>query len=218
MNPSAKRPVSSSALGPYPATHTGSFAPSGTHGIRIDVPSTSTGRPSASSRITWTASASRASVVGLRPCTRTAESPRPIPQIVRLPCISFSVACSDAITVQSRVAGLVTIGPTTSREVRASTCEWITYGSCQSTCESNVQPWLNPSSSARTSRSTTADPAGRSAARARRPWSSPHTRYWHVSRFRNRPCPAAPRYSPSSTTTRPRDSTVRTRPVISRPS
>ena len=35
-----------------------------------------------------------------------------MPQIVRLPNISFSVANSDAVTVQSRVAGLVTIGPT----------------------------------------------------------------------------------------------------------
>ena len=185
------------------------------------MPSTSTGRPSASSRITCTASASRASVVGLRPCTRTAESPRPIPQIVRLPCISFSVACSEAITVQSRVAGLVTIGPTTSRDVRASTCEWITYGSCQSTCESNVQPWLNPSSSARTIRSTTADAGGSvcSTSPMSMRLSTRHSpRYWHVSRCRNRPWPAAPRYSPSSTTTRPRDSTVRTRPVISRPS
>ncbi len=181
------------------------------------MPSTSTGRPSASSRITCTAPSSRARVVGLRPCTRTAESPRPIPQTVRLPCISLSVACSDAITVQSRVAGLVTIGPTTSRDVRASTCERITYGSCQSTCESNVQPWLNPSSSARTSRSTTAEPGGSVCSTSPMSMRS-HTRYWHVSRFRNRPCPAAPRYSPSSTTTRPRDSTVRTCPVIPLPS
>ena len=46
--------------------------------------------------------------------TRTAESPRPIPQTVRLPYISLSVANSDAVTVQSRVAGFVTIGPTMS--------------------------------------------------------------------------------------------------------
>ena len=53
-----------------------------------------------------------ASRTGLPLITRTAESPRPIPQIVRLPYISLSVANRDAITVQSRVAGLVTIGPT----------------------------------------------------------------------------------------------------------
>ena len=35
-----------------------------------------------------------------------------MPQMVRLPNISFSVANEDAVTVQSRVAGLVTIGPT----------------------------------------------------------------------------------------------------------
>ena len=35
-----------------------------------------------------------------------------MPQIVRGPNISSSVANSDAVTVQSRVPGLVTIGPT----------------------------------------------------------------------------------------------------------
>ena len=60
------------------------------------------------------------SVVGLPFVTRTAESPRPMPQIVRLPNMSFRVANSDAVTVQSRVAGLVTIGPTTIRFVAAS--------------------------------------------------------------------------------------------------
>ncbi len=35
-----------------------------------------------------------------------------MPQMVRLPNISFSVANVDAVTVQSLVAGLVTIGPT----------------------------------------------------------------------------------------------------------
>ena len=60
-----------------------------------------------------------ASVTGLPLVTRTAESPRPMPQIVRLPNISFSVANSDAVTVQSRVAGLVTIGPTVTLRVLA---------------------------------------------------------------------------------------------------
>ena len=61
------------------------------------------------------ASRSSASLTGLPLITRTAESPRPIPHTVRLPYISLSVANSDAVTVQSRVAGLVTIGPTISR-------------------------------------------------------------------------------------------------------
>ena len=60
-------------------------------------------------------SRSSASRTGLPLMTRTAESPRPMPQTVRLPYISFSVANSDAMTVQSRVAGFVTIGPTVSR-------------------------------------------------------------------------------------------------------
>ena len=64
-------------------------------------------------------SRSSASVVGLPLVTRTAESPRPIPQTVRLPYISFSVAKVDAVTVQSRVAGLVTIGPTMILRVAA---------------------------------------------------------------------------------------------------
>jgi hypothetical protein len=71
----------------------------------------------ASSRTTWIASLIVASVVGLPLVTRTAESPRPMPQIVRLPYISLSVANVDAVTVQSRVAGLVTIGPTTMLRV-----------------------------------------------------------------------------------------------------
>ncbi len=51
--------------------------------------------------------------------TRTAESPRPMPHTVRFPYISLSVANSDAVTVQSRVAGFVTIGPTTTLRVSA---------------------------------------------------------------------------------------------------
>ena len=55
--------------------------------------------------------------------TRREESPRPIPQIVRLPNMSLSVANSEAVTDQSRVPGLVTIGPTTNADVDASICE-----------------------------------------------------------------------------------------------
>ena len=58
-------------------------------------------------------------MTGLPLVTRTAESPRPIPHTVRLPNISLRVANSDAVTVQSRVAGLVTMGPTTTLRVAA---------------------------------------------------------------------------------------------------
>src|SRR5919107_1589579 len=105
--------------------------------------------------MTCTDSRSVASVVGLPFVTRTAESPRPIPQTVRLPNISLSVANVDAVTVQSRVAGLVTIGPTVSVLVAARIWLWMTYGSCQSRCESNVHTARKPRSSACRASSTT---------------------------------------------------------------
>ena len=64
-----------------------------------------------------------ARLAGGWPITRRAESPRPIPHTVRLPNMSLSVANSDAVTDQSRVLGLVTIGPTTRLVVAARTCE-----------------------------------------------------------------------------------------------
>ena len=42
-----------------------------------------------------------------------------MPHTVRLPYISLRVANSEAVTVTSRVAGLVTIGPTTTLRVAA---------------------------------------------------------------------------------------------------
>src|SRR5450755_989757 len=71
--------------------------------------------PFARLRMTEIESRKSASETGLPLMTRTAESPRPMPHTVRLPNISFSVANVDAVTVQSRVAGLVTIGPTITR-------------------------------------------------------------------------------------------------------
>ena len=67
--------------------------------------------------MTWIDSRSVSIVTGLPFVTRTAESPRPMPHTVRLPYISLSVANTLAVTVQSRVAGLVTIGPTTMLRV-----------------------------------------------------------------------------------------------------
>ena len=60
-----------------------------------------------------------ARLAGSRPSTRTAESPRPIPQMVLLPYISFKVANSDAVIAQSRDSGFVTIGPTITDLVAA---------------------------------------------------------------------------------------------------
>src|SRR5215218_1491054 len=60
--------------------------------------------------MTCMASSSCLSDVGLRPRTRTTESPRPIPQIVRLPNVSLRVAKVEAVTEGSRLTGLVTKG------------------------------------------------------------------------------------------------------------
>ena len=111
MKPSACSPVSLSAFGPYAAIQISSL-PSRTHGIRSGWSCRVTSRPSARPLITVIASDSVASDMGGWPMTRRAESPRPIPHTVRLPYMSFSVANSDAMTDQSLVPGLVTIGPT----------------------------------------------------------------------------------------------------------
>jgi hypothetical protein len=116
MYPSPTSPVNASALGPYAATQTSSRL-SDAHVNRSRWPRTSASRPFASSRITWTHARSSASVCGVPPITRRAESPRPMPQMVRLPYISLSVANSDAITVQSRVPGVVPTRPTLTRDV-----------------------------------------------------------------------------------------------------
>ena len=137
MNPSPTSPASLRASGPYAATHISSDEPR-LHGNCRVAPLYSTGREFASSRITWIDSRSSDIVTGDPLVTRTAESPRPMPQTVRLPYISLSVAKTDAVTVQSRVAGFVTNGPTMMRFVSARIAEWMTYGSCQSRCESNV--------------------------------------------------------------------------------
>ena len=118
MNPSPTSPVSASAFGPYAATQTSSSLASA-HGKHRLAPWCSTVRPLPSSRITWMDSRSVASVVGLPLRTRTAESPRPIPHTVRFPYMSLRVANRLAVTVQSRVAGLVTIGPTITLRVSA---------------------------------------------------------------------------------------------------
>ena len=118
MKPSPTSPAALRASGPYAATQTSSDDVRA-HGNCSVVPLWSTGRQLASSRMTCVASRTSFSVDGLPLVTRTAESPRPMPQTVRLPYISLRVANSDAVTVQSRVAGLVTIGPTLIRCVRS---------------------------------------------------------------------------------------------------
>ena len=78
-----------------------------------------------------------------------------MPHTVRLPYISFNVAYVLAVTVQSRVAGLVTIGPTITLRVSARIWLKITYGSCHKMWLSNVQTWEKPNMSAFLARSIT---------------------------------------------------------------
>ena len=158
---------------------------------------------------------------GGSPMYRRAESPRPMPQIVRLPKLSFSVANIDAITDQSRVPGLVTIGPTIIVDV-------------DSRIRGIKDERLLPQH-VRVERPPVAEAAGLGALHhgdqpaCGRIWLQYYpelhvapltvqSRYWLRSRGRKVPCPAAPRNSPSATTTRPREMVTSTLPVISIPS
>ena len=137
--PSATRPVTASALGPYPAIQTGSLC-FGAQSSWSFVPSYSTARPSQSSRIVAVASSSVASVVGGLPRTRRAESPRPMPRSIR-PCErSWSTASALAVTDGSRVAGFVTQVPRRRRSLAWAMSVRSTYGSFQSTWLSKTQP------------------------------------------------------------------------------
>ena len=67
-----------------------------------------------------------------------------MPHTVRLPYISFRVANSEAVTVQSRVAGFVTIGPTVNLCVASRIRLKITNGSSHSRWESNAHMFVKP--------------------------------------------------------------------------
>jgi hypothetical protein len=95
-----------------------------------------------------------ATVVGFLPITLRAESPRPMPRSIRPPVTSFRVARALAVTVMSRVAGLVTHVPRRISCVAAPIRVSSGYGSRHRTCESNIQPYATPFASARFARST----------------------------------------------------------------
>src|SRR6185437_11294083 len=138
-----------------------------------------TSRPSARPLMTDIASDSVANLTGAWPMYRRAESPRPMPQIVRLPYVSFSVANMDAITDQSRVPGLVTIGPMTIAEVSPRIRGYSTNVSCHSTWESNVHPYPNPAASARFIMATTLVAGGFGCRTTPNSMTPPHTRPRH---------------------------------------
>ena len=79
-------------------------------------------------------------MVGFLPITRRALSPRPMPRSIRPPLISFSVASADAVTVTSRVAGLVTQVPRRIRSVAVAISVSSGYGSRHRTWLSKIQP------------------------------------------------------------------------------
>ena len=67
--------------------------------------------PRMRARIAVTDCSNSATFTGCRPIVRRAESPRPMPMIIRPPERSCSVAKALAVTVGSRVPGLVTFRP-----------------------------------------------------------------------------------------------------------
>ncbi len=104
------------------------------------MPSYSTPRPSARSRITSADSSSIAIEVGGFPSTRRALSPRPIPRSIRPPESSWRVASPLAVTVGSRVAGFVTHVPRRMCSVAVAMSVRRTYASRQSTWLSKIHP------------------------------------------------------------------------------
>src|SRR5882724_6311965 len=146
MIPSATRPAMCRTLGPYPAIQT--RGDPWAHVSCVGWPSYSILCPAVSSRNTPTACSNCDQLTGFLPSTRRELSPRPMPSSMRPPEIKFKVANKLAVTVRSRTAGLVTHGPTRMRVVFASMSVIRGYGSFHSTCESKIQPYLNPAPSA----------------------------------------------------------------------
>ncbi len=140
--PSATRPAMCSTLGPYPAIQTRgeSFAQL----RRVGWPSCCTSLPEVRSRNSATAASSCDQLTGFLPITRRELSPRPMPSSIRPPEIRLSVANKLAVTVKSRVAGLVTQVPSRMRFVFVAISVSSGYGSFHKTWESKIQPYSNP--------------------------------------------------------------------------
>ena len=86
--------------------------------------------------IIWRVSSKRPTGTGFCPMTRRAESPRPMPMIMRPSEMSCSVAYALATTVGSRVPGFVTMWPSLSFSVACAASAMVGNESCHSTCES----------------------------------------------------------------------------------
>ena len=75
-------------------------------------------------------------LTGSSPIVRRAESPRPIMTTTRPGAMELSVAWKLAVTVGSRVPGLVTQKPSPMRSVCAAAAARNAEPSCQRMCES----------------------------------------------------------------------------------
>ena len=75
--------------------------------------------------MTVTERSNSATLTGSSPIVRRAESPRPMPMIIRPPEMSWSVANALAVTVGSRVPGLVTFSPSLIVDVASAEGLWL---------------------------------------------------------------------------------------------
>ncbi len=106
------------------------------HSSVICLPFQSAVRPFASSRISSVAASNSRTLTGSSPIVRRAESPRPIITTTRPGAMELSVAWKLAVTVGSRVPGLVTQKPRPMRSVCAAAAARNAEPSCQRMCES----------------------------------------------------------------------------------
>jgi hypothetical protein len=87
---------------------------------------------------------------GGKPITRIAVLPAPTPKKVRPGARALIVAIPAAFTGAGRVPEIATPVPMLMRDVLSATNASVAKQSDQSICESAIQAWLNPNSSART--------------------------------------------------------------------
>jgi hypothetical protein len=73
-----------------------------------------------------------------QPITRTELSPEPIPSTKRPPVSSSTAAAADAVTVTWRVTGLLTLVPSTIRDVARPMAPMVTHTSRHSSWESGT--------------------------------------------------------------------------------
>jgi hypothetical protein len=100
------------------------------------LPFHSTGRPFIRSLIIRQRASNSATLTGFSPTTRRDESPRPIPIAMRPFEISCMVAYQLAVTVGSRMPGLVTKCPSLIVSVLIAASGSVAYESCQRMWES----------------------------------------------------------------------------------